>query len=91
MIMSLTIFYVAVTSIFLTVGYATTPRHRLHLGLFILASIFWPLSLLMVIGVVCAERIGLDSRLAGYEREKFAPARATDRPPRHKLLDRASG
>jgi hypothetical protein len=92
MIFILSILYVALVFVFLAAGYVTTPRKRLHLGLFILASLFWPLSLLMVIGVVCAERIGAESRFAKwrYERE-LTPARTADLPPRHKLLDRASG
>jgi hypothetical protein len=93
MMLILSILYVAVVFVFLAAGYVTTPRKRLHLGLFILASLFWPLSLLMVIGVVCAERIGAESRPARsrYDRGELTPARAADLPPRHKLLDRASG
>jgi hypothetical protein len=72
MTLILSISYVAVVFVFLTAGYVTTPRERLHLGLFILASLFWPHSLLMVIGVVCAERIGADSGFA-----KAVPARET--------------
>ncbi len=54
----LVIAYVLVTCLFLLIGYTTTPRRRLHLGLFTLASILWPLSLLVVVGHICAERTG---------------------------------
>lgn len=80
MIIYVAIFYVAVALLFLIAGYATTPRQRLHLGLFILASIFWPLSLLMAIGAVCAERIGAEFRPAAPRYEQGVRGGASGRP-----------
>lgn len=58
MMISLAIAYALILLLFLILGYTTTPRRRLHLGLFIVASIFWPIALLAVIGAVVAEKLG---------------------------------
>lgn len=59
MMISLAIAYALILLLFLILGYTTTPRRRLHLGLFIVASIIWPVALLAVIGAVAAEKLGL--------------------------------
>ena len=74
MISFLAISYVLILLLFLIVGYTTTPRRRLHLGLFIVASIFWPIALLAVIGVVAAEKLGVPSKPL-RSGEQIPPAR----------------
>lgn len=56
---SLAIAYALILLLFLILGYTTTPRRRLHLGLFIVASIFWPVALVAVIGAVVAKKLGV--------------------------------
>jgi hypothetical protein len=69
MMISLAIGYALILLLFLILGYTNTPRRRLHLGLFIVASIFWPIALLAVIGAVVAEKLGvfLKARRSGRQ------------------------
>jgi hypothetical protein len=63
MIILVAIVYALVSCLLMLTGYVTTARHRLHLGLSILASVLWPVSLLVVTGYVCGQRlVGLLSR-----------------------------
>ena len=62
MMISLAIAYALILLLFLILGYTTTPRRRLHLGLFSVASIFWPVALVAVIGAVVAEKLGVLSK-----------------------------
>ena len=61
-----TIAYAVISCLFMLVGYITTPRDRLHLGLSILASALWPVSILVVGAYVCGHRLaGILSRHSG--------------------------
>jgi hypothetical protein len=62
MILLLAIAYALISSLFMLMGYLTTARDRLHFGLFILASLLWPVSLILVIGHVSGQRVGLFDR-----------------------------
>jgi uncharacterized membrane protein len=62
MIVLLAIAYALISCLFMMMGYLTTARGRLHLGLFIIASLLWPVSLIVVIGYVCGQRAGLFDR-----------------------------
>src|SRR6266511_772346 len=83
MIVLLAIAYALVSCLFILVGYVTTARDRLHLGLSILASALWPVSLLAVIGYICGQRLlGLLSRPSGSSDEsEGAPGSVATRAP----------
>jgi hypothetical protein len=98
MMIFLVIIYGLILCLFLIVGYTTTPRQRLHLGLFILAAILWPLSLLAVIGHVCAGRLGILSKpsVSGQPPAVSEPSEARghesmDKRLRQPIADQASG
>ena len=51
--------YSSVAIFFTLMGYCTTSKRRLNLPLFMVASALWPLSLLVIVSYVGAERLGL--------------------------------
>jgi hypothetical protein len=68
--MMLAIAYALISCLLMLTGYVTTAKDRLHLGLSILASALWPLSLLVVTGYVCGQRlVGLLSGHSGSSDE----------------------
>jgi hypothetical protein len=70
MIVFLAIAYALISCLFMLLGYVTTARDRLHLGLSLLASALWPVSLLVVAGYVCGRRLtGFLSRHSGLSDE----------------------
>lgn len=73
--------YACISCLFMLVGYVTTARDRLHLGLAILASALWPVSILAVAAYVCGQRLaGIPSghsRLSGEK--EGAPESITGR------------
>ena len=84
MIVFLAISYALIACLFMLICYVTTARDRLHLGLSVLASAFFPLSLLVVIGYISSQRlVGLLSKLSGSSEEsegtpEFIATRAPD-------------
>jgi hypothetical protein len=83
MIILLAVVHVFISCLFMLIGYVTTARDRLHLGLSILASAFWPLSLLAVIAYICGQRlVGLLFKPSGSSDEsEAAPEPIATRPP----------
>ena len=78
-----TIAYAVISCLFMLAGYITTPRDRLHLGLSILASALWPVSILVVGAYVCGQRLaGIWSRHSGSsgERERIPESIAARSP-----------
>jgi hypothetical protein len=77
MMLFLTFSYIIVLCLFLIAGYTTTSRKRLHLGLYSLASLLWPLSLVVVIGLVCAEKLGVVSKPRRFGGQPSAASKAS--------------
>ena len=77
MMLFLAISYIIILCLFLIAGYTTTARKRLHLGLYSLASLLWPLSLLVVIGLVCTEKLGIMSKPRRLGEQPSAASKAS--------------
>src|SRR5512132_188570 len=70
MIVSLAIAYTLVSCLLMLLSYVTTARDHLHLGLSLLASALWPISLIVVAVYVCGRRLtGFPSRHSGSSDE----------------------